>query len=145
MLKHAFVDLKAKIFQGEKFQIGHKNFDQPTSESILLSSSFGCDSTVNLELSFYEVFIPNAITPNGDGLNDSFVIYGSSELVSIRHLALYNKWGDRVFEAESLAPGDLVSVWQENQHASDVYGYVVSLEMDDGKLHQLTGSFLLIR
>ncbi|MBK8506568.1 MAG: gliding motility-associated C-terminal domain-containing protein [Saprospiraceae bacterium] len=83
--------------------------------------------------------------PTGDGVNDSFAIYGSSELVSIRHLALYNKWGDRVFEAEGIAPNELVSVWQDNNHASDVYGYVVSLEMDDGKLHQMKGSFLLIR
>jgi hypothetical protein len=145
MEHRAFVDLEAKIFQGETFQLGHKSFDQPTSESVLLQSSKGCDSTVNLDLSFYQVFIPNAISPNGDGLNDSFVIYGSSELVSIPYLALYNKWGDRIFEAEGIAPNDLVPLWQQNDQASDVYGYVVRLEMDDGKLHQLKGSFLLIR
>ena len=61
--------------------------------------------------SYEELWVPNVMTPNGDGLNDLFII---KNLTSPVHLAIYNKWGKLIFEneeyfnswsAEGLEPG----------------------------------------
>ncbi len=43
------------------------------------------------------VFIPDAFTPNGDGLNDSFGVKG--EGIQNFTLSIFNRWGEEVFES----------------------------------------------
>jgi len=45
-----------------------------------------------------DVFIPNVFTPNNDGANDVFKIYG--DLGTIRYLdfKIFNRWGEKVYE-----------------------------------------------
>ena len=46
------------------------------------------------------LFIPNVITPNGDGKNDYFEIVGADNpCLDISRLIIYNRWGKKVFEA----------------------------------------------
>lgn len=49
---------------------------------------------VNPELYMY---VPNAFTPNEDGLNDSFGALGYG--VKDYHLVIYNRWGQLIFES----------------------------------------------
>ncbi|MFL5754214.1 MAG: PKD domain-containing protein [Bacteroidia bacterium] len=49
------------------------------------------------------LFIPNTFTPNGDGHNDVFRIRGQS--LPFFYLAVYNRWGDLVFESKDPAIG----------------------------------------
>jgi len=145
MISDSTINVNVKIFEGETYSVGARVFDRPTSENILLTSSLGCDSSVYLELKYYEVFLPNAITPNNDGINDSFSVYGSSELILIKSLVLFNRWGGKVYEGQDIAPNDTVSVWYNNPATDGLYTYIVQLLMDDGKLHQLSGSLMVIR
>lgn len=46
-----------------------------------------------------EVFIPNAFTPNGDGLNELFEVSGN-KCTETDHLTIYNRWGQIVFETD---------------------------------------------
>ncbi|MDB5285013.1 MAG: hypothetical protein JWO06_4088, partial [Bacteroidota bacterium] len=46
-----------------------------------------------------EIFIPNSFTPNGDGNNDLFLIYG--ENIKTLNLKVFNRWGELVFESNS--------------------------------------------
>ncbi len=45
------------------------------------------------------IVIPNAFTPNGDGLNDTYRILFSE--VELKEYALYNRWGNEVFRDNS--------------------------------------------
>jgi gliding motility-associated-like protein/uncharacterized repeat protein (TIGR01451 family) len=54
-------------------------------------------------ISWIEIFptdfnIPEGFSPNGDGINDLFVIRGISNY-SNNSINIYNRWGDKVFEA----------------------------------------------
>ena len=48
-----------------------------------------------------EMFIPNAMTPDGDGLNDMFVIVPSCP-ISEYNLQVFDRWGALIFESDDL-------------------------------------------
>ncbi len=45
------------------------------------------------------MYIPNAFTPNGDGINDQFGIKG--EGVQDYEILVYDRWGEVIFESDS--------------------------------------------
>ncbi len=67
-----------------------------------LENEYGCKTIVNrqTEVAFTSYFIPNAFTPNGDGLNDVFQPEGEGIFYEMR---IYNRWGQLVFEGYNQA------------------------------------------
>ena len=67
----------------------------------------GCTDTASITVGTLtneaDVFIPNAFTPNGDGRNDLFKVYGSS--IQKLELYVFNQWGQLVFSTENPAQG----------------------------------------
>ncbi|HEX9513627.1 MAG TPA: gliding motility-associated C-terminal domain-containing protein [Puia sp.] len=76
-----------------------------TTYELRVSSSAGCTAsakeTVNV---FYDLLMPNAFTPNGDGRNDLFRIPPSVP-VSIKRFSVYDRWGALVFTTTSSSAG----------------------------------------
>ena len=61
----------------------------------------GCQSAVTREVEifdFFNVFIPNSFTPNNDGFNDIWAVYGSDIDPDRFEMTVYNRWGQLVFE-----------------------------------------------
>ena len=50
-------------------------------------------------------YLPNAFTPNGDGLNDSFAPIPRYDYVNKYHLSIYNRWGQRIYETTDINRG----------------------------------------
>ncbi len=81
--------------------------DTPTLFNILVIDSKGCKTSksarVNLvdECNANYLFIPNAFTPNNDGLNDCFGLLDPLLLTEF-HFSIFNRWGERVFETEDV-------------------------------------------
>lgn len=48
------------------------------------------------------LFLPNAFTPNGDGLNDKFEILGNLKCIDNFSLQIYTRWGEKVFETNDM-------------------------------------------
>lgn len=80
-------------------------------------NEYGCiDSTFKIinvigELTLY---VPNAFTPNGDGINDEFIPIVSGERENSYRFSIYNRWGEEIFRSENLNEG-----WNGN-HAGSV-------------------------
>jgi len=55
-----------------------------------------CHKSKAVPVSSIETIIPNIITPNGDGKNDSFQVLTDQQV----HMQIYNRWGEGVFENE---------------------------------------------
>lgn len=144
-----FDSIEAKIFPGEVYSIGRYRYNQTGIYNAVLQSSVGCDSLVRVDLQFYQVFMPTAFSPDGDGNNDTFTIFGGMDLKEIRNLQIFNRWGDLVYEAKDLAPNDTQRGWNgitKGKFAPNgVYVYVAQLVMEDGKIRPFSGSMVLLR
>ncbi|MEA3496769.1 MAG: gliding motility-associated C-terminal domain-containing protein, partial [Bacteroidota bacterium] len=46
------------------------------------------------------LFIPNAFSPNGDGLNEKFEVAGS--FIVDFQIQIYNRWGEKIFESQDI-------------------------------------------
>jgi gliding motility-associated-like protein len=90
---------------------------------------------------------PSAFSPNGDGVNDTWIIYGIDENFAF-NLKIYNRWGQLVFESKD-AGEMLYEGWDgTNMNGNDVtvgtYYYVI--EYSDGtKTRKSNGPVTVIR
>jgi gliding motility-associated-like protein len=102
---------------------------------------------VQIEGSFTER-IPNAFTPNGDGVNDIFNVIPDPCIKVVRRLRIYNRWGNLVFDKTDLYPQKNEG-WQGldqiDDLASDVYAFIMEIEFLDGTGKKVTGEVSLMR
>jgi gliding motility-associated-like protein len=69
--------------------------------NIAAADFFAPWALVNEEIE-YEVFIPNAFTPNGDGNNDNFAPQGMNLELYNFDMYIYNRWGEMLFHTNDL-------------------------------------------
>lgn len=89
------------------------------------------------------LYIPNAFTPNNDGKNDLFMVYGNE--IKEMKLSIYNSWGALIFQSSDQAVGWGGKVGGVEQPRG-VYTYVLTatLRKTNEKITR-KGSVLLIR
>lgn len=63
----------------------------------LCNATYADDYVVRIGAIQNEVFVPNAFTPNADGKNEKFIVYGNHCTLN-DHFTIYNRWGQIVFE-----------------------------------------------
>lgn len=95
------------------------------------------------------VFVPNLFTPNGDGINDKFMVFGGREVRQIRDFQIYSRWGSRLFRASSFQPNDATYGWDGSyngkQMDAGVYVFYIEVEFIDGETEIVKGDVTLIR
>lgn len=67
------------------------------SVTLYAYNSVGCVDSMTIQLD-WPTSVPNIITPNGDGVNDYFIIAG---LVPNSELIILNRWGNIIFQTTS--------------------------------------------
>ncbi|MBC8321382.1 MAG: gliding motility-associated C-terminal domain-containing protein [Bacteroidetes bacterium] len=50
-------------------------------------------------------YLPNAFTPNGDGLNDTFGAIPKYDYINKYHISIFNRWGQMIFESTDINNG----------------------------------------
>jgi len=90
------------------------------------------------------IWLPNAFSPNGDGLNDSFspVVYSTLHSFSMH---IYDRWGQLVFKTDTYLPWD--GTIGGKSAAAGVYSYIISYSCarEPSKIHTKQGSITLVR
>lgn len=108
------------------------------------------DPEFNNCVELHTVFIPNAFSPNQDGRNDRFIIFTDQVIVKqIRHLAVFNRWGQEVYRASNFNPIGFDQWWDGNYRGqaapSSAYSYFAEVEFIDGVVELFTGEVTLLR
>ena len=76
-----------------------------TTYQLMVTADNGCSASAKETIAvFYDFFMPNAFTPNGDGRNDLFRIPPSVP-VNIIRFSVYNRWGGLVFATTDTGAG----------------------------------------
>lgn len=111
------------------------------------TSEFGCYNELAKEnyITVFEkpvLYIPNAFSPNGDGNNDVFFIYGSG--IKEIHFNIFDRWGEKVFETSQLLQG-----WDGYANGKSVnqgvYVYHAVVRFNTNELKKVKGTITLFR
>lgn len=89
-----------------------------------------------------QIYIPNVFTPNGDGRNDEFKVYGNT--ITAMSMKIFNQWGELVFEGRDAAKGWDGS-YKGKQQPVGVYIYVIRLTLLSGEDTLKKGDINLVR
>ncbi len=94
------------------------------------------------------VYIPNAFSPDGDGVNDLFQIYANQDVEQVTTFQVYDRWGNHVFAQNNFSPNDLNHGWDghfRNQKMQPgVYVYMAEIEFIDGKKELFKGDVTVL-
>ncbi|MBK9270442.1 MAG: gliding motility-associated C-terminal domain-containing protein [Saprospiraceae bacterium] len=127
-----------------------------TAESDLIlvahiSNDDGCmdEDEIRIKVRDKNIYAPNTFSPNGDGVNDGFILYGPDETARIRSLEIYDRWGAELFHAENLPLNDPKNGWNGEFNGQKiipgVYVYTARVIFDDGSVSIFKGSLTLVR
>ena len=105
----------------------------------------GCEETDSVNVFVRgNMYVPNAFTPDEDGLNDIFKAEGVD--ISEFKMEIYNRWGDLVFISENIGQG-----WDGSNRSDgyycppDIYQYRIIAREKHGDYFELKGHVTLLR
>ena len=113
---------------------------------LTVKDSLGCIGTSSVFIKLYKgpaFYIPNAFTPNGDGLNDVFraIAPGIKQTIYFR---IYDRWGKLMFDTQNITKG-----WDGKYggtlQPTAVYVWIIKGVDINGKMIELKGTVTLIR
>ena len=87
--------------------------------------------------------MPEAFTPNGDGINDIALVrgWGIREFVEVK---IYNRWGQLVFESDDMSKG-WDGTFKGEPQGMDTFAYTISAVNMKGEDIFVKGYITLIR
>ena len=107
-----------------------------------------CDTTLIVVDRNCEVFVPNAFSPNADGINDLLVLYAPSCVESVRRWMVFDRWGAVVFEAHHFPVNDPAVSW-DGKHDGKllnpaVFVWMAELLLTDGRVAMAKGDVAVL-
>ena len=127
--------------------------DKNTTYKLKVRTQYGCEATDEITITVLcnkgAVYIPNAFTPNNDGLNDVFSVTGYG-IANVKNFTVFDRWGKPVFRKDNFVIGDRSGGWNGRVAGMEIttttsFVYVAEVECSEGNSIVLKGSVILIR
>ncbi|MCS7036245.1 MAG: gliding motility-associated C-terminal domain-containing protein [Saprospiraceae bacterium] len=94
------------------------------------------------------IYIPNVFQP-GSSANGAFFVSAGPEVINIRSMRIYDRWGNCVFEKFDVKPNNPAlgwdGRWRGQNAAPGVYAYAIELEYSDGTTEIKAGDITIAR
>lgn len=120
--------------------------------TVTLIDENGCELVTSIKLRVAEnpIYVPNVFTPNDDGTNDFFSIFGNFNTIeNVNTFQIYDRWGNNVFKTEDIDPKLEDIRWDGSFLGkgvkSGVYAYYIKYTSIDGTEKVLIGDVTVIR
>jgi len=119
---------------------------------VQLESPAGCQGADSIyillkteEIPSYHIYFPNAFTPDGDGLNDTFKAIATGDYITKFNMQIYDRWGGLIFNSDDISIG-----WDGKKNGNPcpggVYAYKIIFSIDGVQGNQeRVGTVALIR
>jgi gliding motility-associated-like protein len=126
----------------------------PTTTTFVVTATDedGCTAedgvTVTVEIN-RPIYIPNAFSPNEDGQNDTFILYGGRSARQIQVLRIFNRWGALVYEGREIMLGDESRGWDGRFKGelvnNDVFAFMALIEFIDNEVILYEGDITVVK
>ncbi|NND31517.1 MAG: T9SS type B sorting domain-containing protein [Saprospiraceae bacterium] len=125
---------------------------QNTFYKVQVTSTDGCTISDSILVRVADpggLFIPNAFTPNNDGVNDFLEVLAGNNIDEISGFEIFDRWGNNVFSAFDFNPGEVNARWDGTFRGQalnpGVYIYVVRAIDIRGSAKISAGDITLLR
>ena len=119
------------------------------SYRVVITDEFGCIGEDEITLTRQcptSVYVPNAFTPNDDGINDGIGVYGE-DVIAMR-FSIFDRWGNEVFDTTTLEE-EWDGIYLGDPASVGIYSWMLDLTgyEDNGQIFSRIsqGSLQLIR
>jgi gliding motility-associated-like protein len=126
--------------------------DTATTYTVTAFDLNGCFASAQitiLVIKRYRLYVPNAFSPNSDGINDLFTVFTGAGVKQINYLQVHDRWGAVVYKATNIAPNSTDTGWNGEVNgrkaSTGLYVYLAEFEMEDGKRIIQSGEVSLLR
>jgi gliding motility-associated-like protein len=117
---------------------------------LVVTSNYGCKDSIVRYIRVddeFALYVPNAFSPNTDGVNDFFKAYGTGIDNTTFNLWVYDRWGNEVWYAWDINDG-----WDgrfrgksDDIVQEDVYVWLIKVRTLKGQKKKLSGTVTLIK
>ena len=119
--------------------------------AVTVVNSFGCSAVDSISVTAFcrkaEVFVPNAFTPDGDGLNDILMIRGTG--IMVKSFRIFTRWGETIFDKKNFAANDPKYGWDGKIRGvpatPDVYVFTAEVICDNGAVYTYKGNTTILK
>jgi gliding motility-associated-like protein len=126
-------------------------YSEPGTNTVMLvvTNQYGCVDTAYSPVEIiddYAFYVPNAFTPDGDGINDVFIPKGVGYDEDSYSFLIFDRWGNMIFSSDDPEKG-----WNGiANHGSeiaqmDVYVWKVNVKDNRGLMHRYIGQVTLVK
>ena len=140
-IKTPSTDKPTKSQSNNTSKTDNKGGDTPNSDMSSSNNNSASPAPENQNHSLFS--IPNAFTPNGDGLNDVFRPVTAASILQYQ-LDIFSMNGQHLFSSKSIEYG-WNGEFQGGMMDNGSYVYIIKYKDDNGKEHIDKGQLLLIR
>ena len=123
-----------------------------TTYSVTVTDGVGCIATDDKTIFSDDerpIFIPNAFSPNNDGINDYFTVFANKATSEIASIQVFDRWGAKVFERKSIDANRVTEGWDGTFMGEvlnpGIYAYVIEVRFVDGVTQTYHGDLSLLK
>lgn len=127
---------------------------ETTVYTLFLENENGCTTsdsvTLRVQAAAPQVYAPNIFSPNEDGINDFFILFGDPEDFSqIELLQIYDRWGGLMFEDRALDLNNEQQgwdgTWRGKKMPPGVYTWLAEIKLANGDSIEKSGEITIVR
>ncbi len=128
---------------------------QPLADGVYtltVTTPDGCSATDELTIHVLKnrsIYVPNAFSPNDDGINDVLMVFAGPDVAKVRGFQVYSRWGESVFTYFNIPPNEVAYGWDGRYRGKEmqpaVFTWFAEVEFLDGEVTLFKGDAAIVR